>query len=273
MRSLPARTFTCQAVEHHLPTRRVGKTCMVYDRVVSTNDVVRSVMSDRTYDGLAVFANYQSGGRGRNGRIWQAPPNSSVLCSILLIFNGELSQLAGPVNLAAAVAVANAVNLCFPIQSKIKWPNDIFVGDKKLGGILIESSQLDRDAVAFVVGIGLNVLQSERDVPADLRNCACSVSMAVGRELEQSDRVALARQVLIELDRTVEWVATGRFDQLRVDWLALAADRDTMVTVQHEGRELRAEIIDIDYRDNSLLVRQDGGFIWHLKANVSRLVK
>lgn len=266
-------SFTPKAIEKDLPIRRVGKTCVVYDRLESTNDVLRSIMSDRSYDGLAVFANYQIAGRGRNGRSWQAAIGSSILCSVLLIFDGTVADLAGPVNLAAAIACADAVNHCFGLRAAIKWPNDIYIGGKKLGGILIESSQTDSSTAAFVVGMGLNVLQTEHDLPDDLRESACSAAMALGRQLDQSDRLALARQLLIELDRTADQVTAGEFDQLRADWLALAADRDRLIAVEHEGRSLRGRIIDIDYRDNSLLVQDEAGLIWHLKPNSSRLVK
>lgn len=266
------KRFTADLIEKDLPTRCVGRTCLVYDRVASTNDIARSILSDRRYDGLAVFANRQSRGRGRNGRTWQAQSHSSVLCSVLLRFDGGLSDLVGPVNLGASVAAASAVSQAFSIPVAIKWPNDLYVRDKKLGGILIEGSQVDRDRCGFVIGIGINVTQQRGEFPAALAERACSVATVLDRAADESDRVHLARQLLIELDRVREGILRGDLDRLRRDWLALAADREGVVTVEHEGRRFEGRIVDVDTRDHSLLIQDTGGLIWHLKPNVSRLV-
>jgi len=265
--------LTAEAIEKDLPTTRVGKTCIVYDRVESTNDVLRAVMSDERYDGLAVFADHQTKGRGRNGRSWQAVPGSSILCSVLLAFEGKLSELTGPINLAAAIAAAASLNNCFSIGAMIKWPNDTYAAGRKLGGILIESAQIDRQRAAFVVGIGINVTQRAEDLPAELAEIAASVAMIVDCKIDQSDRLVLARQLLIELDHAVEQVAAGDYDQLRTDWLALAANRNRPVRVEHGGRQFQARTIDIDHRDNSLLVQDEAGMIWHLTPNLSRLIQ
>jgi len=265
--------LTAEALEHDLATARVGRTCVVYDRVQSTNDVLRAVASDRRYDGLAVFANHQTAGRGRNGRTWLAEPNSSLLCSVLAMFPGRAAALSGPVNLSAAVAVVRAVRKCFDIGAAIRWPNDIYIEDRKLGGVLIESSQIDQDDCAFIIGIGVNVTQNETDFPAGLAERACSIATALDRRPDPSARLTLARQVMIELDHTFLQVSAGAFDPLRTEWLSLLADRHRPVTFNHDNRRLEGRIIDVDCHDHSLLIQDHTGLIWHLQPNVSRLVK
>ncbi len=261
--------FTAEAIEQGLSTARVGRSCIVYDSVESTNDVVKAVMADRQYDGLAVFANDQTNGRGRNGNSWQSTPDSSILSSFLVVFEGSLVDIAGPVNLAAPVAAARAVRTCFPIPASIRWPNDVYVNSGKLGGILIESSQIADNVHAFVIGIGLNVTQKQNELPPR----ACSVATKWDGCVDQQHRLQLARQLLIELDLTCRQVVDRQYDALRTDWLALSADRDGPVTVEHDGQRLQVRAIDIDYRDNSLLVQNEHGLIWHLQPNVSHLIK
>jgi len=273
MTPTPFNEFTSASLQTDLPTARVGRTCIVYDRVESTNDVLRAVASDTRYDGLAVFANYQINGKGRNGHSWQAGPGTSVLCSVFVTFEGEISQLAGAVNLAACIAAAGSLRQCFGINSTIKWPNDICVAGRKLGGILIESSHTDRVRTGFVIGIGLNVTQNTSDFPAEVSDRACSVATVMGGPVDQSARVRLARQLLIELDRTIKLAADGEFDRLRAEWLSLAAGRDGMVTVEHGNRRFEGRMMDIDPRDQSLFVQDHNGLIWHLQPNVSRLLR
>lgn len=265
--------FTRETLERDLPTRRVGRTCMVYERVESTNDTVRAVAGDRRYDGLAVFAEHQTNGRGRNGRRWQAASGSSVLGSVLVIFEGDAASLSGSVNLAGAVAAAGAVRRCFDISATIKWPNDVYVGDKKLGGILIESAPFGTGSSAFVIGVGLNVMQTAGAFPEDIAARACSVATVLGRPVDSSARLRLARQLLIELDRTVAMVVAGAGEQLRAEWLALAGDRDRPVTVEHDGKRFQGRIIDVAPQDHSLLIQDQTGLIWHLEPNRSRLIR
>ncbi|NLX07438.1 MAG: biotin--[acetyl-CoA-carboxylase] ligase [Phycisphaerae bacterium] len=272
MKPAGSPVFSAAAIEKDLGVRRVGTTCIVYPSVSSTNDVLRSVQSDRRYDGLAVFANQQTQGRGRAGRSWLAAPNSSVLCSVLLIFDGQVGRYAGPVNLAAALAAALAVRRTFAIDAVLRWPNDVYVAGKKLGGILIEGSQIDPSASAFVIGIGLNVTQRTDEFPAEIAERACSAAIVLDRKLDDSDRLRLARNLLIEFDKMVARVAADDLDSLRSDWLALTPGRNGPVTVEHENRRLDARIIDLDPREHSLLVQDHDGLIWHLRPGASRLV-
>ncbi len=123
--------------------------------------------------GLVAVADHQHAGRGRLGRTWSAPPGASLLVSVLL--RPELPiERRHLVVLAAAVAMAEAVEATTGVRAGLKWPNDLLVGDRKLAGILAEGTG---DAV--VVGIGVNLHWAE--VPPELAGIATAVNLEGGR--------------------------------------------------------------------------------------------
>jgi BirA family transcriptional regulator, biotin operon repressor / biotin---[acetyl-CoA-carboxylase] ligase len=265
-------TFTAHNLETHLPTRRVGRTVLLYDEVDSTNDLLKPITRDRTYDGLVVFARHQRRGRGREGRSWIARSGTSVLCSSLIFLPGRLAELAGPVALASAVAMGQAIAAAFHLPVKIKWPNDVYLESRKLAGLLIESVQVDARTAAFIIGIGINVTQRPEDFPPELRAVAGSVAQGLDRPVEEQERLGLARELMVRLDTHLDRVAEAEFDVLRHDWLDLAGGSDRCVVVNRRDQTFNARIIDIDHRDNSLLVQDPEGVILHLHQNTARII-
>jgi BirA family biotin operon repressor/biotin-[acetyl-CoA-carboxylase] ligase len=119
----------------------------------STNERARALASAGAPHGTLVTADEQQAGRGRQGRTWSAPPRSAVLMSVVLCEATEILPL------AAAVAVCEAV----PVEAQIKWPNDVWIGGRKVAGILVEGRPQEGWAV---LGIGVNVATTE--FPAEL---------------------------------------------------------------------------------------------------------
>jgi BirA family transcriptional regulator, biotin operon repressor / biotin---[acetyl-CoA-carboxylase] ligase len=138
----------------------------------STNERARALAATGAPHGTLVTADEQRAGRGRQGRVWTAPPGSAVLMSVLL---RELSET---LPLAAAVAVCDAV----PAEAQIKWPNDVWIDGRKVAGILVEARPQEGWAV---LGIGLNVTTEE--FPAELN--ATSLRLA-GASLSPAEALA-----------------------------------------------------------------------------------
>jgi BirA family transcriptional regulator, biotin operon repressor / biotin---[acetyl-CoA-carboxylase] ligase len=122
----------------------IGSPRVHYRATDSTNERARLLAAAGAPHGTLVTADEQSAGRGRQGRVWTAPPRSAVLMSVLL---RELSET---LPLAAAVAVCEAL----PVEAQIKWPNDVWIEGRKVAGILVEARPQEGWAV---LGIGLNV--------------------------------------------------------------------------------------------------------------------
>jgi BirA family biotin operon repressor/biotin-[acetyl-CoA-carboxylase] ligase len=140
----------------------IGTPRVHWRRTDSTNERARELAGAGAAHGTLVTAVEQTAGRGRQGRAWTAPPGSAVLMSVVLREFDELLPL------AAAVATCEAV----PLDCRIKWPNDVWAGERKLAGILAEARPREGWAV---LGIGLNVTTEE--FPAELRDVATSLQL------------------------------------------------------------------------------------------------
>jgi BirA family biotin operon repressor/biotin-[acetyl-CoA-carboxylase] ligase len=268
----PEKIFTAPNLEKDLPTRVVGKTILIYEEVDSTNDLLKPIMRNPQYNGLAIFARFQRKGRGRENRSWTARPGMSILCSVLVFLDGRPADLAGPVALAGAISAAQAVVKTFSLPVKIKWPNDIYLAGKKLSGMLIESAPVNSDLTSFIIGIGINMAQEANDFPPELRSSAVSIAQVLRRPVDEQDMTLLARELLIQLDTGLDLVRRADYPRLRQDWLTLAGGPDQPVIVTRQDQTFHARIIDIDHRDNSLLVQDPQGLILHLHQNTAKII-
>jgi BirA family biotin operon repressor/biotin-[acetyl-CoA-carboxylase] ligase len=209
----------------------------VHHRVTdSTNERAKQLAAAGAVHGTLVTAGEQTAGRGRQGRVWVAPPGGALLMSVVLHVD-ERTPLAP---LAAAVAVCHA----FPQANGIKWPNDVWVDGRKVAGILIEGRPQEGWAV---LGIGLNVATEADEFPPELRDIATSLR-AAGSDLA-SPRAALD-DLLPALDAWLEAPADAVLDAWR--------ERDALhgQRVRWNGGEGVAAGVD---GDGSLLVETDGG--------------
>ncbi|MBC8128503.1 MAG: biotin--[acetyl-CoA-carboxylase] ligase, partial [Gloeobacteraceae cyanobacterium ES-bin-144] len=139
---------------------------LIRESVASTNDDLRSLAQDGAAAGLVLLAREQTAGRGRRGNVWFSPNNESLAFSIL-VRPEEPKSLWPRLALAAGLAVAEALEN-FSVTTGIKWPNDVWVGNRKIAGILVEAG-----ADFAIVGIGLNV--STREFPSAVAEIATSL--------------------------------------------------------------------------------------------------
>jgi len=175
-------------------TSRLGRTVVLYDTVGSTNLAGMEALSAGAPEGLLLIAEEQKLGRGRKGRIWLSVKGKSLTFSLLLRPARREEGLTAILALATVRALGALVK-----DLRIKWPNDLFLGGRKVGGILAEAKG---DAV--VIGMGLKVNERREDFPAEIANEAVSLRMALGREL---DRGRILCRILEAFERLY-----GRFE-------------------------------------------------------------
>ena len=154
---------------------------MIRESVESTNDEVHSLAQDGAPHGRIVLAERQTAGRGRRGAVWFAPTGESLAFSILLRPT-EAKTLWPRLALATGLAVAEAIESFGP-QVGIKWPNDVWIGARKVAGILVEAG-----ADFAVVGIGLNVNTTE--FPPEVAKIATSLQMETGQAFSRAEVMA-----------------------------------------------------------------------------------
>lgn len=198
----------------------------------STNRVALEMARDDAPDGSVVMAARQTGGRGRLGRQWVSPPGN-LYCSFLLRPDAPIA--AWPqLSFAAALAVADTVAALLPAETPVrcKWPNDLLVDERKIAGILLETSGAQAAGPgALVIGIGINLAHH----PRELADIATSVSAAGGAEMTPETALAdLA--VNLEYWRLI-WQREG-FAPLRQAWTARAAWRGKAIQVRLPDRAL-----------------------------------
>jgi BirA family transcriptional regulator, biotin operon repressor / biotin---[acetyl-CoA-carboxylase] ligase len=151
-------------------------------------------------EGALVVADHQTAGRGRLGRTWEAPPGTAILCSLLL--KPPPARNAPELSLVAGVAVADTLERATGLSVQIKWPNDVMLNRRKVGGVLGEL----RDGL-IVLGIGLNVNQTRDQLPPDARQAAGSLRTVTGRE---HDRDSVLSALLARLERHYDaWLEGG----------------------------------------------------------------
>jgi len=220
-------------------TRHLGRQVLVFDRIESTNNAALSLPGNAANHGTIILADEQTAGRGQYGRSWQAPPGSSVLMSVLVFPPPHLRRPA-VLTAWAAVAVCELIREITGCEAKIKWPNDVYLQDKKVCGILIEqrSGGQGEQAPATVVGIGLNVKQ-----PAEFFEQA---GLTLGGSLfsltgESFDHHAVARQLIGQLDDDYGRLVDGNIAVLEASWrsrLGLVGEQVRVETLNgfREGR-------------------------------------
>ncbi len=157
--------FDEKAFENRLTTSWLGQDFIYVEQLDSTNSYLRRAESDKVGHGTICLTDHQTHGRGRYERKWVTRPSANLTFTIAF----KPSRVAGlhVLTLASALAITETVDQCLDVECDIKWPNDIYYKNKKLGGILTESvftgNQIDR----VLVGIGLNVNQEKFSEPID----------------------------------------------------------------------------------------------------------
>lgn len=162
-----------------LTTRRLGRAIRCFEAVESTMDATAERARVGDPEGLVVVAETQTVGRGRRGRVWHSPTGLNLYFSVLLRPRLAPHEI-GPITLVAGVALARAVVDVCGLAPRIKWPNDLYIGGRKLAGILTElSAEMDR-VHHVVVGVGLNVNSSRADFTPEVAGQATSLALESG---------------------------------------------------------------------------------------------
>jgi BirA family transcriptional regulator, biotin operon repressor / biotin---[acetyl-CoA-carboxylase] ligase len=251
----PAARLCPDQIEDGLETLRVGRRIAVWNRVTSTNDLAVRAAGSTANEGLVILAEEQSSGRGRRGRVWSAPPGTSILMSVLLFPPSDLAETAWLTALGA-VATAEVVADRTGLDARIKWPNDVRVGGRKVAGILVERGQ------GAVIGIGLNANLGPTDFPDDLAGSATSLRILAGGPVDRSD---LARALIERLDYWYELGRVGGPDSLNRPWCDRSEHlgRAVRVTTLHEETLGRLDALDLQH---GLSLTLPDGFIRQVPA-------
>jgi len=243
-----------QEIALGLNTSIIGRRILYREEVTSTQDEAGEAARRGAEEGVVVISERQTRGRGRKGRSWASPPREGVYFSAVLRPNLRPSQII-QIPLIAGVAVCKAIRRVTPLEPRIKWPNDITIGGKKVAGILAEMS-CDIDRVDHIVlGIGVNVNTQCSLLPEPTRGIATSVAEKCG---EYVSRVRLVQCLLAEFDALYRTFLVSGFATLREEWKALDSTVGSWVKVSDAEEGMKGKALDID-GEGFLLVRKENG--------------
>ncbi len=260
MLSFPAtlRTMSLLSAEdlqQDLTVQTIGQTLEIHEEIDSTNDYLLAAANYPGVHGRVVIAERQTAGRGRLRRSWHSPKGASLMLSTIVRCAPDACE-ARTILLWSALAVRHAIASVCQIDTRIKWPNDLVVADRKLCGILIESRSVGKDERVFVVGIGLNCLQHASHFPPELSNRATSLDLESDVAI---DRGAVARGVIEQLDHWYHLASTHTAEFVRDAWMACALSLGHRLHLQSAGRRYSGRVVELDPQAGILVELEQGG--------------
>ena len=220
----------------------------VFPALDSTNNRLKIMAAQGALHGTVLIADRQTGGRGRMGRSFLSPPGVGIYLSILLrpgCAPGELMHL----TCASAAAMCRAVERSTGLRPGIKWTNDLVWGRQKLAGILTEMGLNAAGGVDWaIVGIGVNCCQRAEDFPPELRDRACSLAMAAGKEIDRCRVAAAMLEALQEMDLGLLNRKEEMLQFYRENCVTIGKD----ISVAGAGEIRHGRALDVD--DNGALI-------------------
>ena len=203
-----------------LPCAIIGREIIVLEQTSSTNDAILQLTAPQgaavsgppsgTDEGLVLFAEHQTAGRGQHGNRWESAAGKGLWFSILLRPKISVGD-SGRLTIWAIETISDVIRMEFCLEPTIELPNDIRIQGRKVAGVLTEMRAQEKAPHLAIVGIGINVNQASDDFPVDLQGRAISLAMALGQRV---DRQKFAVALLRNLDRTYRVRLGPSADQL-----------------------------------------------------------
>lgn len=242
--------LSVDSITANLKTRLIGREVLLFKSTSSTNDIAAEYAKNKNNNGLVIFTEQQTAGRGRGANKWFSKAGESLLCSILLT-KGKLNPEL--LSLTAAVAVAEAIGKVGDDYAQIKWPNDIILNGQKAAGILLESKPINSNT-AYIIGIGINCHQEKISFPKLFRSAATSIDI---ESRTKCDRLSLAKRLLTSLDH---WLIVSQKNTKKVigQWQKLSIQLGHRVTLVYNSKNFAGNCIGIDPQ-KGLIVQLDHG--------------
>ncbi len=195
-------------LQAHFACATIGRQIIVLEQTASTNDAILQLATHQgaavssppslANEGLVLFAEHQTAGRGQRGNRWESAAGKGLWFSILLQPAIQVND-SGRLTIWAMESICDVIRTELSLEPTIKLPNDVQIHERKVAGVLVEMRAQEKAPHLAIVGIGINVNQSVEDFPPELQNRAISLAMALHRPV---DRQKLAVALLQNLDRT-----------------------------------------------------------------------
>jgi birA, biotin-[acetyl-CoA-carboxylase] ligase region len=230
---------------------QIGSKTLWYNETESTNDLAHAAVASKEPNGTVFVADTQTKGRGQRSNTWESEPYKNLTFSLILYPEFLKIDEQFLLSKAISVAVVDFLNEC-GLCAKIKWPNDIYIGDKKTTGILIENSIIGNSLSAAIIGVGLNV--NQKVFLSDAPN-PTSIAIELGKEL---DREKSLQRLLFLFEQRYNMLVKRDFEQLEKDYFANLYRNNGFYEYVSDGTKFKAKIIGISNIGELLLETENG---------------
>ena len=228
-------------VAENLGTKLLGQRIHFFDSIKSTQDHALGIAAAGTESGTLVIAGEQTGGRGRRGRAWVSP-RGGVWISVILP-SGIDAQAATLLPAAASVALSRAMWRALKVKTKLKWPNDVMLGDRKVAGIIVDAEMLSGRLCSAVLGVGVNIGVDAGEIEGALgAGNRPGVASVAGAPAGSGTR--LIRRFLVELEDVVHALLGGRTESIVRAWTRRSSTIGRVVSAG--GNRGTAVRLDVD---------------------------
>jgi len=252
----PDRLFEFE-VARDLNTTILGKKIFYFETLSSSMDKAMELGVSGAASGTLIMTETQTKGRGRLGRVWFSPKYKGLYFSLILRPD-MLPTQASVLTLLAAVSICEAIKEVSGIDAQIKWPNDILIHNKKIGGILTQITA-ETDKINFVnIGIGINVNNDKKA----LISTATSLKE---QKKEEVSRISLLQEILRRMEANYLALNKKGSGPILEKWRQYATTLGRRVKIYCRSKHIEGEAVDID-TDGSLLLRRDSGFVEKVSA-------
>lgn len=251
----PSPPLTRDTIHSTLTTTWLGRRIELFDCLPSTNREAVQLALAEVEHGTVVAADSQTAGRGRLSRTWFSPPGANLYCSIILRMMrppDRLTEWLSWLPLISALAAAEAIEQVSSTNVSVKWPNDLLISERKVGGILCESGTGTRSGPFQIIGIGINVNVDPEDWPADLSDSATSIWQE--RRIVV-DRNRLLAQLLLELEQCLDELAIHGTDRIALAYYQRCSTIGHMVQATLANGDVVVGLAEGIGQDGSLRVR------------------
>ena len=238
-------------VQANLKTRSLGRQIEYYGRLESTNSEAWEIIDEGAQSGALLITDNQYNGRGRFDQKWYASPDKSLTFSIIL-FSDLDPVISGWIPILTGIAFQKAL-VKFDTSVKLKWPNDLLLNGKKIGGILCESKVKKNLLNQIVIGIGLNVNETKEDFDPVIQSMANSLHIVSGKFYQRE-------RVLAEIVNELEpWISglPKNIDQIQFEWEAACGHLKEEIQF-HNGNEIVSGIFKSLGKSGSAVIEVDG---------------
>jgi BirA family biotin operon repressor/biotin-[acetyl-CoA-carboxylase] ligase len=246
--------FSQKAISEILPRELIRWEVYYFPELESTQSFAGDLFRKEGRYGIFVATNYQSAGRGREGRKWLAPPGKDLLFSFVLMPRHDSSRLP-LLTLTVALAVCDCLRSRLDLKPEVKWPNDVLVNGKKVCGILTELVKGKGGEQGVIVGVGLNVNRRCSSFPTVLRESATSLLMETGRRMS---RLSVLGAMMKAFEDQYFLFQKGQFEEIIRRWKGYSSMLGRRVSLHAGKREVQGSVLDLE-DGGALVVRLDNG--------------